>query len=250
MRAGPATAVAMVAALVGTIALASATVAPTAAPALAGAGASAGAPKPDGIPTAVDGADRAPPMYRDGPPPGHTGGFGEPLCSECHFGAPVNADPGTLTYEMPAFVEADEVYSLVVELNHPEMVSAGFQLAVRFTDGDRAGEQAGTLRSREPRTAVAVDTATGVQYGHHTAAGTALSGAGEARWTLEWTAPDTAADVMVHVAANAANDDASEFGDHIYSAATRLRASRQTRPGASAACRDTPHPDQVAAGPE
>lgn len=166
----------------------------------------------------------AAPAYRDGPPPGHTGGFGEPLCSECHFGSSMDTDAGSLTHQIPASFEADERYTLVVELEHPEMAAAGFQLAIRFAAGRRAGVQAGRLESGGPRTAVTVDTTTGVHYGHHTVPGTTLSDPGRARWRLVWIAPDTVADVVVHIAANAADDDASEFGDGIFSTAARVTA--------------------------
>lgn len=65
---------------------------------------------------------------------------------------------------------------------------------------------------------VAVDTAdsSDVQYAHHTLAGADVSGA-ETSWSVQWTAPEAAGDsVRVHVSANAANDDASEFGDDVY----------------------------------
>ena len=58
--------------------------------------------------------------------------------------------------------------------------------------------------------------------------GTALARPGAASWTVEWRAPATAAPagptaVVFHAAANAANDDASEFGDLIYTASATTR---------------------------
>ena len=175
----------------------------------------------------------AAPPYRDGPPPGHTGGFGEPLCAECHFGGPVNAEPGTLSVATPDRYEPGETHSLTVRLRHPEMAAAGFQLAVRFADEPRAGEQAGTLgapsvrastgAAMPSRTAVTVDSL-GVEYAHQTLDGAALTGPGVAEWTVEWTAPESEAAVVVHVAGNAANDDASEFGDFVYAREARIPA--------------------------
>lgn len=162
------------------------------------------------------------PAYRDGPPAGHTGGFGEPLCAECHFGAPVNDDAGALAIEAPDRYRPGESHRLRVRLARPGMAVAGFQLAVRFADGERAGHQAGTLEPVDARTAVTADTATGVVYAHQTAAGASLVEAGEAEWTVRWVAPTTDATVVVHVAANAANDDASEFGDFIYASERRI----------------------------
>lgn len=166
--------------------------------------------------------------YRDGPPPGHTGGFGEPTCAECHFGGPVNADRGTLTVEVPTAVEPGRTYRVAVELTHPEMAAAGFQIALRFAEGEAEGKQAGALRPVGPRTTVTSDTVTGVEYGHQTPAGAGLSDAGETRWVLEWEAPAVDADVVVHVAANAANDDASEFGDDVFTTLARISVEPPT----------------------
>lgn len=176
------------------------------------------------------------PVYRDGPPPGHTGGFGEPVCNECHFGSPLNDATGTLAIEAPSVYQPGQAYRLVVRLEQPVMEAAGFQLAVRFADGERSGSQAGGIGPADDRTAVTVDT-TGVVYSHHTVTGAALTAPGTARWVLDWVAPLAESPVIVHAAANAANDDASEFGDLVYT------ASRRIRPGAArGAGRDTATP--------
>ncbi len=62
-----------------------------------------------------------------------------------------------------------------------------------------------------------------VQYAQHTRAGAFTETPGVARWSIIWTAPSTGGtSVVFHVAANATNDDDSEFGDFIY---TRGRVS-------------------------
>ena len=154
----------------------------------------------------------------------HTGGFDEPTCAECHFGAPLNGDDGDVALRAPEAFAVGEAYRLEVRLRHPGMAAAGFQLAVRFAEGDRAGAQAGQLAPMDGRTAVTTDTATGVAYGHQTLAGAVPLEPGATRWVMEWTAPDTMAAVQVHVAANAANDDASEFGDFIFATHQRVPA--------------------------
>lgn len=169
--------------------------------------------------------------YRDGPPPGHTGGFGEPVCDECHFGAPLNDSTGTLALEAPSVYEAGQSYRLVVRLEQPVMEVAGFQLAVRFADGKSSGTQAGIVSPGDARTTVTVDAASGVAYGHHTVAGTAPTAPGSARWVVEWVAPAADAAVVVHVAANAANDDASEFGDLVYATSRRIQPAQVSKPG-------------------
>lgn len=166
------------------------------------------------------------PDYREGPPTGHTGGFGEPLCAECHFGAPLNDDAGSLGLDAPPAFQPGQAYRLVVRLQRPDLAAGGFQLAVRFADGGRAGEQAGALHAVDRRVAVTVDPAGGVAYAHQTGAGAGAAGGGATAWAVRWTAPDTAADVVIHVAANAANDDASEFGDFIYADSARVAAAR------------------------
>jgi len=49
-----------------------------------------------------------------------------------------------------------------------------------------------------------------IDYAQHTTTGTRAAGEGELAWTVRWIAPERAGDqVVFHVAANAANDDAS-----------------------------------------
>jgi len=53
-------------------------------------------------------------VHEEGPPPGHTGGFGEPTCQECHSEFDVNASSGALGVEdspLGGFVHTGEVVS-------------------------------------------------------------------------------------------------------------------------------------------
>lgn len=168
----------------------------------------------------------APPLflpirYPDRPPLAHTGGFGEPTCQQCHFGAPLNAPGGTLTLEAPDRYEPGGTYQLRVELQRPAMGRAGFQLAARYSEGARAGHQAGDLRATSDRLEVVMDS-TSIQYAQHRHAGSALSKPGNASWTIDWTAPGVPGPVVFHLVGNAANDDASEFGDYIYADSARV----------------------------
>lgn len=66
----------------------------------------------------------------------------------------------------------------------------------------------------------------GKQYLGYSEAGSLTEIPDTLRWTFSWTAPDEDDGVVVaHVAANASNDDASEFGDRIYTRAVRSWAS-------------------------
>lgn len=164
--------------------------------------------------------------YVDGPPLAHTGGFGEPTCRACHFDAELNEAPGGLVLKgLPAAYEPGERYRFTVALSRAGMGRAGFQLAARFAGGGDAGEQAGELRAvNGDRVEVVRHEASGVLYARHREAGTEPITPDSTRWRLDWTAPAAAAgDVVFHVTANAANDDASEFGDFIYATSRTLR---------------------------
>jgi len=149
----------------------------------------------------------------ENPPAAHTGGFGEPTCQECHFDSDVNAGRGTIELDLPAIVVPDTTYHITVRLTHPGMQRAGFMLSMRTPEG----AQAGLLRGRDERTTT---TAAGdVVYVHHSLAGTWVEGDTQ-QWTFEWNTgglPNDAV-VVVHVAANAGNNDASPFGDYVYAA--------------------------------
>lgn len=162
-----------------------------------------------------------PSLYPDQPPLAHTGGFGEPTCQRCHFGAPLNAPGGTLTLSRPDSYQPGRTYQVRVELERPDMRRAGFQLAVRFSEGGGFGRQAGVLRGANERFEVLADS-TGIQYAQHRHAGSALPRPGHASWTIDWTAPGAREPVAFHLVGNAANDDASEFGDFIYAGSTRV----------------------------
>jgi hypothetical protein len=164
---------------------------------------------------------------KDGPPPGHTGGFGEPTCRACHSEAPLNEPGGELLVAgVPAAYEPGRTYDLEVLLRRAGMLRAGFQLAARFQGEGMfpGGAQAGVLTPVDDRTAVVWDSSTHVAYIEHTLKGGTLSVGDSGRWRFRWTAPVSGGGVIVvHVAANAANDDDSPLGDLIYAAWLRIR---------------------------
>lgn len=153
--------------------------------------------------------------YPDAPPPGTTGGFGEPTCVSCHFATTPDSLGSLALHGLPATLEAGRRYELTVELAHPDMAAAGFQLSARFASGPANGRQAGAFRILGDHTAVTAQS--GVDYVHQTRAGSVPSTPALARWRIEWTAPgEASAPVLFHVAANAANGDESPLGDRIY----------------------------------
>lgn len=168
--------------------------------------------------------------HPDRPPPGHTGGFGEPTCQACHFDGPLNDEGGSLTLAgVPAAYEPGERYRIRIVLVQPGTTRGGVQLSARFARGPREGRQAGRLRPVDGRAAVTENGEPAVSYAHHTPAGTQPVATDTVRWTLEWTAPETAGEgVVFHAAANAADDDASPLGDRIYT--TSARSEPRARP--------------------
>jgi hypothetical protein len=161
------------------------------------------------------------PAYRTGAPTGFTGGFGEPHCGTCHFGDAATGGAGGAAIQAPAHYRPGETYDITVSVRHPELEAGGFQLSARFAGGDRDGAQAGRLEPADPRTQVATG-AGGITYAGHSLTGALPAEPGVGRWTLLWTAPESGDPVVLHLAANAANDDDSEFGDRIFLAHQRI----------------------------
>ncbi|HEX8696208.1 MAG TPA: choice-of-anchor V domain-containing protein [Longimicrobium sp.] len=168
-----------------------------------------------GIAIPVRGARGA---FPDGPPPGFTGGFGEPTCAQCHMGEALNEAGGTLSLAgIPDAYRPGEPYRITVSLARGDLQRGGFELSARFADGAAAGRQAGSFRAPDERVKVVEGTPSGVQYAGHARPGVQPAAPGRIEWTVEWTAPASAAgSVVFHAAANSANGDESQFGDLVY----------------------------------
>lgn len=163
------------------------------------------------------------PRYLTGPPPGHTGGFGEPTCQACHTGLPLNDPASSLELEGPeeSYLPG-RTYAVTVRVVGDEYTRrAGFQAAFRWADGPERGSSAGRLASRGPDTRVTADSTGRVEYIAHTEDGVAAPD-GRREWTFEWKAPEAAGPVALHVAANAANGDDSPLDDLVYTRAREL----------------------------
>ncbi len=160
-------------------------------------------------------------VHPEGPPPAHTGGFGEPTCHFCHFDGELNGGGGHVTLMGLDDLSADQPWLLEVRLSQKDMQRAGFQLAVRFADEERKGAQAGAFESVDER--VAVDIENNIQYIHQTEIGANLSVTDLISWQFRWLPPSAGDSVVFHLTANAANGDDSEFGDAIYSLELSLK---------------------------
>ena len=166
--------------------------------------------------------------YPDAPPPGMTGGFGEPTCVQCHFEAFQPASGGGLEIEgLPAKYAPGARYMLTVALDRPRMERGDFELAARFAEGPARGRQAGTFRPLADDTMIT--ELGGVGYVHQTLGGSQPAEPGRARWQIEWTAPSPGdGPVAFHVAGNAANGDESALGDHVYAFEAKVAPARRS----------------------
>jgi len=152
--------------------------------------------------------------HRDGPPAATTGGFGEPTCHKCHFDNPLSEASESIVIDAPEDFEAGKTYVITVRIVRKGMKSGGFQLSARFGD---SGDQAGVLRPLDGRTGLAPpEPGSSIRYIQHTREGQKLTGATQGSWEFQWEAPRRLEPVVLHVAANAANQDDSEFGDSIH----------------------------------
>ena len=158
--------------------------------------------------------------YRDGPPPGFSGGFGENSCQGCHADFDLNAAGGSVTLRgVPERFSAGQVYPLEVTLVRSGMRVGGFEATARFEEG---GAQAGSLGvPSDSQGRLAVVTDRDVQYAYQRQAGSRLVAPDTARWTVLWTAPAGGGAVVFNVAANAANEDDSTLGDYIYTTSAK-----------------------------
>jgi len=164
----------------------------------------------------VGAASLAPSAHRSGPPPAHTGGFGEPTCAICHIGDDVNAFGGAARLEgLPAAWVPGASYILRVVLEAEETVLAGFQLSARQGGGMLLGDPAGSLMPTDGRVTV-TETDTGHQYAHHTPEGTGVVSPDGSDWLVEWTAPNDGESVTFNLAANSGNGDDSPLLDLVY----------------------------------
>ena len=156
-------------------------------------------------------------FHAGAPPVGHTGGFGEPTCLECHLGSDLNAFGGRVSVlGLPDEYSRGQRYILTIRLEAEETVTAGFQLSARYGGGAEWGTPAGELVPVDSYVTV-TRAETGQPYAHQTLEGAATTDPDLATWSLEWVAPLLGGPVAIHVAANSANGDESPLSDLVYS---------------------------------
>jgi len=153
----------------------------------------------------------------------YTGGFGEETCRSCHFDFPVNPENGDLVLKgIPEVYEQEKNYTIEIRVKRNDLGLAGFQFTSRFPDGS----QAGNFKYEKDHITVTPDISDSVVYLQHAPGGTEPQQKNTKIWTFDWQAPkDTLNPVLFHVVSNAANGDASEFGDWIYAKEVEISPS-------------------------
>jgi len=150
--------------------------------------------------------------FPDGAPWGAANPAAEQHCASCHFDADPVRDSVALVVEgLPSEPIPGSTYELKIIFQDPDIVIAGFQLIAH------AGhEQAGTFASSDAN----------IEFIGAAIRSTAPAKGDEgASWVVDWHAPaEVTLPVVFHVAASAANDDGSPFGDTIHYRSYRLPA--------------------------
>lgn len=166
--------------------------------------------------------------YSAGPPLAYTGDFGQPNCTACHTGNPLNAAGGSLTIMgAPVDYTPGQTYPITVMLDKPGQLRWGFELSARVVT---SGSQGGILVATDIN-GTQVRTAADIQYISHTSLGTSSGQAGPKSWTFNWTAPSPpVGPIRFSAVGNAANNNFSTTGDFIYTATATSNGQGQVEP--------------------
>lgn len=155
--------------------------------------------------------------FPDGPPWGSANPAANQDCAACHFvNEPVRESEGLAIEGLPEELQTSTTYDLEITFVSPHIVVAGFQLIAQA-----AGRDVGTL------TSVADD----IEYvGSSMRSSAPRRGLGQATWRIKWSTPENIpGPVDVFLAASAANDDGSPFGDTAHFKSYRLSAAASPR---------------------
>ncbi len=170
--------------------------------------------------------------FSSGPPASYTGALsvagvpGEPNCTLCHSGNPLNAATGAVRIlNVPKPYLPGGVYTLTVELSSDRTAGPpgrkwGFEITAVRADN---GQGTGTFAVVDPDTRVVTGASVWASrtYVEHISTGTRTGQVSPVQWQLQWTAPDQPAPYQVYffAAGNAANGNGFTTGDFIYTTA-------------------------------
>ena len=138
----------------------------------------------------------------DGAPWSEAGNSGG-ACTSCHFDStPIENSPALSVAGFEGPVRVGETYSLTVQFRPDGAQLAGFLASFQGSNGQAgvmAAEDGLEAQDSAVRSTIAKDVADR-----------------SAQWNFRWTAPEQPASVILHLAAIAANDDASPLGDTVH----------------------------------
>jgi uncharacterized protein (TIGR03437 family) len=170
-----------------------------------------------------------------GPDPGKSGVPGESTCAEsgCHTGAGLNLGGGSVRIDAGGATYTPGVKQRIsVTVTDPTQRKWGFQLTARLAGNSKT--RAGLLTAADGTTQVLCAGANTLevpcnanpvlQYIEHTLSGSRVTavGAGET-FQFDWTPPATdVGPIVLYAAGNAANGNATETGDNIYTTTLTL----------------------------
>lgn len=141
--------------------------------------------------------------YPEGAPWGAANPDAQDTCASCHYDyEPVRNSAALEILGLPETARAGREYLLEVRFAPPAARISGFQLVAAAGDAD-----AGAFRSAD----AAVEA---IGSAGRSTSPVAVRQA--ASWKLRWLAPASPASVRLYLAASAANDDQSPFGDTIH----------------------------------
>src|SRR5690349_9531171 len=169
--------------------------------------------------------------YASGPDPRHTGAPGDQTCarSGCHTGTAVNGGGGAvqLTSSTRTTYTPGQQQTFVITISDSKARTYGFQMAARL-DSNPSNGQAGDFTAGSQQIVICDNgsskrttgcpSSAPVQFIEHSRPFTTNT------ITVAWTAPSSnVGPVTLYVAANAANNNGDDSGDHIYT--TKLQLS-------------------------
>lgn len=138
--------------------------------------------------------------YPNGAPWGSANPAVEPNCSSCHFDGEAVAASTALTISgLPQTLTGGEHYEIKLHFNRPTDGPTGFLVSA----------SAGAFSTDKPDLETLGQEIRSISPSH----------AAAAEWKFNWKAPESqlqSGPVIFYIGVNAANDDASPFGDEIH----------------------------------
>jgi uncharacterized protein (TIGR03437 family) len=163
------------------------------------------------------------------PPLSHTGApargtfAAEQNCTACHNGA-LNGDDGVVSLAVtPVNYNPNQEVQVTLSAEQLERSKFGFQGTALDEEGRPAGQWIVTDRARTQTETVATGALAGRHYIQHTFDGTEPTEGNLTAWRMRWKAPlQNLGRITFFFAVNAANNDASDKGDSIYTRTVML----------------------------